>query len=307
MDMFDEVIGTVRAGNAYARRITESGPWGARYPSFAGIGFHLVLSGNGWLIRRDGESIPLRPGDVVLVPYGTEHGLSHAPCALSTLPVAGMEPEPPRAGPSAFEFLCGCYRLGNGTVHRFLHALPDVVAISPDYERHPQLRSLTALLADDVSAIRPGSDATRSALVDLTLIHALRHWQEQSGDGSWPRITDPGIASALRAIHDAPDGQWTVRRLSEVAGMSRTTFVRRFTELAGKPPATYLTGWRLTVGARLLRETSAPLAAIARQVGYATEFAFANAFRREYGVSPGRFRQNMAADPAALGRSRRSR
>ena len=293
MDLLSEVIGTVRAGNAYARRITESGPWGARYPSFAGVGFHLVLSGTGWLIRRGGESIPLKPGDVVLVPYGTEHGLSHAPCALGALPVAGMGPEPPRPGPSDFAFLCGCYRLDNGAVHRFLRALPDVVAISPDYEGHPQLRSLTALLDDDVSEARPGDDATRSALVDLTLVHALRHWQEQSGDEPWPAITDPGIAAALRAIHDAPDRPWAVQRLSEIAGMSRTTFVRRFTALVGKPPAAYLTGWRLTVGARLLRETSAPLAAIARQVGYSTEFAFANAFRRDYGVSPGRFRQNM--------------
>jgi AraC-like DNA-binding protein len=48
--------------------------------------------------------------------------------------------------------------------------------------------------------------------------------------------------------------------------------------------------WRLSCAARQLRETDAPLAVIARQVGYSTEFAFAAAFRREYGVSPGRFR-----------------
>ncbi|WP_433179575.1 AraC family transcriptional regulator [Actinoallomurus sp. CA-150999] len=295
MDMISEVIGTIRAGNAYARRIAESGPWGARYPSFAGVGFHIVLSGTGWLISRGGESIALKPGDVVVAPYGSEHGLSHAPSALGALPAASMSGEPPRPGPSDFEFLCGCYRLDGGKVHRFLRALPDVVAISPDYERHPQLRSLTDLLDDDLSETRPGTHATRSALVDLTLVHALRHWQEQSSDEPWPGITDPGVAAALRAIHDAPDSQWTVLRLSEIAGMSRTTFVRRFTDLVGKPPVTYLIDWRLALGARLLRETSAPLAAIARQVGYSTEFAFANAFRREYGTSPGRFRQNMQA------------
>jgi AraC-like DNA-binding protein len=50
---------------------------------------------------------------------------------------------------------------------------------------------------------------------------------------------------------------------------------------------TYLIGWRLSFAARLLRETQAPLAAIARRVGASTEFAFANAFRREYNVPPG--------------------
>ncbi|MEV6632669.1 hypothetical protein AB0M54_18160 [Actinoplanes sp. NPDC051470] len=42
---------------------------------------------------------------------------------------------------------------------------------------------------------------------------------------------------------------------------------------------TYLIDWRLDHGARLLRETRAPLATIARQVGYSSEYAFANASR----------------------------
>jgi AraC-like DNA-binding protein len=52
---------------------------------------------------------------------------------------------------------------------------------------------------------------------------------------------------------------------------------------------------------RLLRETQAPLAVVARQVGYSSEFAFASAFRREFGIAPGRFRrrdQTAHADPS---------
>ncbi|GAB2842309.1 AraC family transcriptional regulator [Actinoallomurus bryophytorum] len=291
--MISEVIGTIHAGSAHARRITESGAWGARYPAFVGVGFHVVLGGSGWLITRDGETTALRAGDIVLAPYGSEHGLSHAPGALATLPVAPMGAEPPSRGPYDFDFLCGCYRVDHGQIHRFLRELPDVVAISPDYERHPELRALTDLLGDDVSQARPGAGATRPALVDLILVHALRQWQEQSGDEAWPTITDPGVAAALRAIHGGLDEQWTVRRLSEIAGMSRTTFTRRFTALVGKPPMTYLIGRRLMYGAGLLRATPVPLATIARQVGYSSGFAFASAFRREYGVSPGRFRQDM--------------
>jgi AraC-like DNA-binding protein len=81
-----------------------------------------------------------------------------------------------------------------------------------------------------------------------------------------------------------------VSQLSEHAGMSRAAFTRRFTSVVGRPPMAYLTAWRLNSAARLLRHSDAPLAAIARQVGYATEFAFAAAFRREYGLPPGRFR-----------------
>ena len=84
-------------------------------------------------------------------------------------------------------------------------------------------------------------------------------------------------------------------RLSDVVGLPRTVFTRRFTEGVGRPPMSYLTSWRLSLGARALRETDATLATIAREVGYSTEFAFSGAFTREYGVSPGRFRRSTAA------------
>ncbi|GAB7037105.1 hypothetical protein JCM9533A_09520 [Catenuloplanes niger JCM 9533] len=58
----------------------------------------------------------------------------------------------------------------------------------------------------------------------------------------------------------------------------------------GRPPKRYLTEWRLTCAARLLRETDTPLAAITRRVGYSTEFALGHAFRRQFDVPPGRLR-----------------
>jgi AraC-like DNA-binding protein len=270
-----------------------------RYPAFAGSGFHIVVRGNGWLVTPNGQPTELGPGDVILVPSGAEHGLSHAPRALADLPLGAMSAEPPAPGPADFEFLCGAYRITHGQAPRFFSTEPDVIAISPDDDRHPELRSLTALLTGDVSDSRPGGDATRAALIDLILVHALRQWHEDNGATDWPVITDTAVATALREIHDNPQKRWTVKELSDTVGMSRAAFSRRFTALTGEPPMTYLIGRRLAQGARLLQETTAPLVTIARQVGYSTEFAFASAFRREYGVSPGRFRRNNAAAPNA--------
>jgi AraC-like DNA-binding protein len=82
-----------------------------------------------------------------------------------------------------------------------------------------------------------------------------------------------------------------VQHLSSAAGMSRATFTRRFQAAVGQPPAAYLLARRLDKAVSLLRETDAPLAAIARQTGYSTEFALAAAFRREHGMAPGAFRR----------------
>lgn len=301
MDVISEVVGSARAGQAFSRRMRESGAWGLRFPAFAGVGFHVVLQGSGWLVTADGEPVALRPGDIVFAPHGTEHGLSHAVRALGTLPVASTGPRPPDPASADIEFLCGAYRLDRGQVHLFLRRLPDIIHVSPDYDRRPELRSLIDLLDDDITESRPGTEVTRAALADLLLVHTLRLWQEEQGEAVWPAVKDAAIAAALREIHERPQVPWTVQRLSELSGISRTAFTRRFTAAVGEPPMAYLIGWRLMRGAQLLRETKAPLTVVARQVGYSSEFAFANAFRREFGIAPGRFRHHetkLARHPA---------
>jgi AraC-like DNA-binding protein len=47
----------------------------------------------------------------------------------------------------------------------------------------------------------------------------------------------------------------------------------------------------MTTAARLLNDTDAPLGAVAARIGYASEFAFAKAFKREYGMAPGQYRR----------------
>ena len=96
---------------------------------------------------------------------------------------------------------------------------------------------------------------------------------------------------ALEAMHQDPARRWTVASLAAQAGLSRAPFARRFTALVGRPPLAYLTWWRMTVAARMLRESDATVAVIARRVGYSSEFAFATAFRREHGSAPGRYRR----------------
>ena len=46
------------------------------------------------------------------------------------------------------------------------------------------------------------------------------------------------------------------------------------------PPMHYLAQWRMQAAARMLRDTKAPVAAIAQDVGYDSEAAFTRAFKR---------------------------
>ncbi|TDD52046.1 AraC family transcriptional regulator [Nonomuraea terrae] len=294
MDLLSEVVRAVRVGSPGSRVVRQYDSQGVRFSAFDGTGFHIVLRGTCWLISEDQEPVALKPGDAVLVTSGAPHGLGHVPCALNDLPSMSMRPTPPRSGPSDFEFLCGVYQLRHGHTPQYLRTLPDLITVSLDYDRCPQTRALIDLLSTDTSEAYMGTAATLPALLDLILVHVFRQWHEQRGSAEWPRTDDPGIAAALREIHKNPQRKWTVARLSEMVGLPRTVFARRFTEEVGQPPMSYLISWRLSLGARLLRETDVTLATIAREVGYSTEFAFSGAFTREYGVSPGRFRRSPA-------------
>ena len=66
----------------------------------------------------------------------------------------------------------------------------------------------------------------------------------------------------------------------------------------GKPPLSYLTGWRMTLAADLLVEQrSATIADVARTVGYSDPFGFSAAFKRVRGTNPSDFRAS-ATRPA---------
>jgi transcriptional regulator GlxA family with amidase domain len=96
-------------------------------------------------------------------------------------------------------------------------------------------------------------------------------------------------------MHEEPERDWTVNALAHEVALSRSAFARRFARAVGAPPAAYLARWRMTIAGRLLRDSDLKLAAVASSVGYTSEFAFARAFKRDYGIAPGAYRRRPAA------------
>ncbi|GAA1955090.1 AraC family transcriptional regulator [Kitasatospora viridis] len=305
MDVLSDAIAAMRTGQPHASRHRRAGAWGIRFPAGDGIGFHLVLDGEVWLHPPGGRAPErLGPGELVLVTKGHSYALSDAPdtpLRPAVLNADGrLRPQPPQAAPdvAASTTLCGAYLRNRTRPHPVLDELPDHLRLSLADGRHPQLRAVTDLLAEELTEYRPGADALRPALLDALLLHVLRAWYaEQQDSGGWAlALRDPGVSTALRAIHEDPAHPWTVEELGTLAGLSRAAFARRFTTLVGRPPLGYLTWWRMTLAGRLLRDTDAPLRTVAERTGYLSEFAFAKAFKREYDVSPGRYR--AAGTPA---------
>lgn len=276
-------------------------PWGLRFPAITGATFHVVLEGSCWLLSQDDEPRALGTGDIVFLRAGSAHALADDPAGelVDFAPRQGDVPS--TIGQVRIEgpgqravLLCGAYRLGNARPHPLMRELPDVVHLPARSYRHKALHHLIDLIGDELYEPQPGRDGIVPALVDAMLLYILRTWIDQPADterGWAAALTDPVVGAALQDIHARPARDWTVADLAARGGMSRSAFAHRFTALVGEPPLSYLTWWRMTLAGRLLHESDAPLSAVAQQVGYTSEFAFAKAFKRQYGQAPGRYRR----------------
>src|SRR5579884_213969 len=112
----------------------------------------------------------------------------------------------------------------------------------------------------------------------------------------WLRaLGDPRIAPALRLMHGDPGRAWHLDELAKACAMSRTSFAFHFRAAAGVAPLTYLTEWRMRLAERALEEENTPVAVIGRSLGYTSESAFSNAFKRVTGKSPNAHRSGTRA------------
>lgn len=78
--------------------------------------------------------------------------------------------------------------------------------------------------------------------------------------------------------------------IASESGAARASLARRFHDLVGEPPMTFLTNWRMTLAADPLTQPGETVGTVAEKVSYATPFAFSAAFKRVRGVSPQEYR-----------------
>ncbi|MGP3955405.1 AraC family transcriptional regulator [Nonomuraea sp. 3N208] len=312
MDVLSDMLAIMRTGRPRSVRIEWHAPWGQRFPSAPGsAGFQVVLQGSCWLLPPDGAPVALSVGDVLFFPHGHGYALADSPATsvaepqCDPLAEGGLFESASVAGSGpATVLLCGGYQLDAARAHPVLRELPELIHLPAQLGLHSELRAAVDLLGAEIRQPRLGADTIVSSLLDMLLLYILRaRFDADNGQcelTGWAlALSDPSISAALGAMHRDPAHPWTVAELAGRAGLSRAAFARRFTTLVGQPPLAYLTWWRLATAARLLQESDAPLGEISARVGYGSEFAFANAFKREYGLAPGRYRRNPCSAPSA--------
>ena len=116
-------------------------------------------------------------------------------------------------------------------------------------------------------------------------------------DSTPPPVNDP-FAAVVAWIEQQLDRPLTVEQVAARAGFSPYHFSRLFTARMGRSVMAHVRGRRLVRGARrLCNEPDLKLVDLAFDCGFESQEAFTRAFKRVFGVSPGRFRSGFAVEP----------
>jgi AraC-like DNA-binding protein len=304
VDALTGLLDGIRAHGAFLLRTVMDPPWAMRIEDEAPLTLAAVVRGTAWVVP-DGDEEPLRlgPGDVVIIRGPDHYVVADDPTTPPSVVIHPGQRCTTLHGEDlalsmdlgvrtwgnrehgATVLLTGTYEGHREVSKRLLDALPRVVLVrAADWDS-----PLVELLAADIVKDGDGQAVVLDRLLDLLLVAVVRLWLARADTNApawWRAEQDAVVGPALRLLTNNPSEPWTVGSLASAAGVSRAAFARRFNELVGEPPITFLTRWRLTLAADLLREPNTTIGAVADRVGYSSPYALSSAFKRAYGVSP---------------------
>ena len=299
------LTGTFFCNSQFAR------PWSLEIAERDFASFHFVTAGDCWLQTarkgRGTDTVSLHPGDLVLVPRSPHQVLSSNKRKTGTpiddLPALRLTDAASsvRVGEAArWLVVCGGVRFEGFAATTLVNLLPEVVILrgsgaSPGAS--PFVASALEAMRQEALAARPGSVTLMTRLADVVVIQAIRGWIEQAdlGTGWLAALRDPQIGRPMAEVHRRPEERWSVERMAGFAHLSRSRFSQRFGELTGEAPMQYVTQVRMHRAREQLRAGRVSIAELAGRFGYESAPAFARAFKRHTGLSPGAVRREGRA------------
>ena len=303
MDALSVLLENVHLFETKYYRLNGVGNWSYSITRQDTILFYLVMSG-GFCIDVGNGPRETRAGDMIMIPSSHQHvsyALNHCGdeaqaldellinCKEHTLDVKGD-------GDSEASLILIECKYDKAMIRPLLSMLPAILPeINDDSDgRFEVIDVEIRLLTLEAERERMGKAAVINHWASIMMIECLRVYIEslpEATDNWLKAMKDPFLTKALVAMHESPNQSWTIHKLAEVAGMSRSSFAQRFKEVVGIPPLTYLLDYRLRLAARYLRLQQNSISRISELVGYASDSTFSQAFKRVYGVSPKAYRQ----------------
>lgn len=329
MDALSELLRVVKLSGALFYKSRCTAPWCLNAPSSSAfapfvapqathiIEFHHISAGRAY-VRVGQETTPLEAGDIVMMPHGDAHQMGNGTggtpidgaAALPALMSRQLHLADMGGGGEETGLVCGYLACDADLLKPVLTGLPRVLRVNLRADESGEWFENTLRHAvEQAAAAKPGSAVFLAHLAEALFADVLRRYLASLPEGRTGWLAgsgDPAVGRALAALHRRPAHDWSLEELARETGVSRSVLIERFTRYLGVAPMSYLTDWRLELGAESLRTTSRSVQAIAIDVGYESEAAFNRAFKRRFSSPPARYRRDWRARAAPKSRVARS-
>jgi len=308
MDPLSDVLSLLKPRSFISGGFEVDGDMAIQFPKHQGIKCYAMVSGQCWLsVEGVPDPVLLTAGDCFLLPRGLPFrlatDLSLKPVDFNILRAARMSDGAVSNNEGGGRYIAGGHFVFTGShADILLKSLPPIVHIRKESDKAAMRWSLERM-KEELRDPQPGSSLIAQQLACMMLVQALRL---HLADGARGRVgwlfalADKQMSAAITCMHDDPGHPWTLRKLAERVGMSRSIFALRFKETVGATPMEYLTRWRMLLAADRLKNSDDSTSVIALSLGYESESAFGKTFRRVMGCSPKQYSHGSSSTPRSL-------
>lgn len=294
MDPLSDIFSTLDLRSARCTRFEAGGAWALRFPAKPALKFAAVLRGECWLTFPGTEPHSLREGDTFVLANAPPYVLANDRLKIPDDGLALFDWEHSDVahhGGDDTVLVAGSFVFEAEHAQGLLDALPAFMLIPASHTAPTVLRATLASLDSEIRSTQMGASLVVRRFAEVLLVQALRAYVAGPGcnNTGWiGALADPQIGAALNLMHNQLARRWTVGELASAVGMSRSAFALRFKEAVRISPLDYLLRWRMQRAREALRRGDT-VSSIAAAIGYASESAFGNAFKRVYGKAPKRY------------------
>jgi AraC-like DNA-binding protein len=296
-DVISNILSLLSPSSCASARLLTGGDWWVDFPPTDGPTFLAAERGSCWLLVEGArEPIRVKTGDCYLIKgrhaYRVASDLSLE--AINARVVWERSPERSIFHGTVHDtvIIGGHFNFDSLQSSILLDALPLVIVIPSKSNHAAVIPWLLDRLMKELIVHNHGSVLIIDHIAHMLLVEILRAHLASAEDfpvGWLCGLADPKIAIVLNLMHRDPGYRWTLKDFTQALGMSRSAFLSLFKRRVGTGPLNYLLWWRMRLAAKRLLAGKESVTTIALSLGYESESAFGNAFKRVTGQSPRSF------------------
>ncbi len=172
----------------------------------------------------------------------------------------------------------------------------DHILDSPKYFQFDQrMQTLISSLSSELDVM--AGDNAAPSIIGQCLLHSLYH--RLRGEISVEEVSNVrdriDLSRIKRYIYGNLTGKIHAADLARLCNLSESHFYHKFRESIGVSPYQYVIDARIKAACTMIEDTDKPITEICFTLGFSSQSAFTNSFRKKMGVSPTEFRSKAAS------------